>query len=145
MKRIIILLLVLAFSLQGGLFAADTNFGGIKIDGDSDPGTGLTTNIFTVTDTSGTTTATIDGAGDVSFIETGGSATDPDHAVAGVATFSNVVFIPTTLVANLATVTVLGALAIVTDASSATDCSTGGGSTVNLCTSAVNGTWVDVT
>lgn len=138
-------LLVMLISLQGAIYAADTNFSGLKIDGDGDPATGLTTNVLTVTDTSGSNTLTVDGAGDVSYIETGGSATDADFAVAGVATFSNVVFIPVTLVGDLATVTTVGALAIVTDASSATDCSSGAGATVNLCTSAIDGTWVDVT
>ncbi len=144
-KKILILLLVCALSFQGGLFALDTNFSGVKIDGDSDSNTGVTTNILTVTDTTGSNIVTVDGAGDTNFIETGGADTDEDFIVAGYATFSTVLTVPGYAAGDLPTVTHAGVIVVVTDASGTTDCSSGGGTISNLCISDNTGSFIDAT
>lgn len=147
MKKLFgILLLVTLIVFQGGFaFAGETSFSGLAVEPSSDAGTSVTTNVVRVEDTTGNNTITVDGAGDVDYIETGGSNTDLDFRVRGYASFNNVLVVPIYLVANLPSPGHHGAVAAVTDASSATDCTVGGSTNINLCITNSTGTWVDVT
>lgn len=86
--KFVVLFLLVCLGLQGGIaYSAQTGLGGLDIDPSTDDNVAATTTVVSVKDTSGSNHTTVDGAGDTNYLETGGSASDPDFNVDGYATF----------------------------------------------------------
>lgn len=88
MKKLIALLLLVSFGLLGGApYSAaaitQTNVSGLEVDCGSDPAGATTDACVEVQDRSASNTVTVDGAGNVALLETGGTTSDPDLSVAG--------------------------------------------------------------